>query len=406
MINKRLWKLTLGLIVLLSALSTVVIVIARLPNREVCLSIVRDSQTRETGVFDLTTDKVWLSTTLPHFANGSGSPDNKHWLSVRVRPKMQSQIVIETAGDASSAPANQTILLQAAFADSEHMFEKPGQLVWSGDSQHVAFLWDAQNGQRYLTTTRIDSTEQRTVELTQDGTFIDQLATWSADAQYLLVTQPPLVSGQPQYAYRVWSVADGQFVNGNAQFQRGGWSLQGHIFAGIRDAQLILWTPERETAIPLTLTQNQGVERVVWSPNGHYVTVQSFRPCAANESCAMRRVYDIFSADGKLLVANLTGGDWELASTQRPAEAWLADSQTWLFAQLQPDISVPTATDALIALHLDPITNMPTYQTLATHLVNAYVDNLFYTNWYSQTNSDLSRLKSPTVSRTREGSAG
>lgn len=120
----------------------------------------------------------------------------------------------------------------------------------------------------------------------------------------------------------------------------------------------------------------------------------------------MRRVYDIFSADGKLLVANLTGGDREFASTQRPAEAWLADSQTWLFAQLQPDISVPTATDALIALHLDPITNMPTYQTLATHLVNAYVDNLFYTNWYSQTNSDLSRLKSPTVSRTREGRAG
>jgi len=67
----------------------------------------------------------------------------------------------------------------------------------------------------------------------------------------------------------------------------------------------------------------------------------------------MRRVYDIFSADGKLLVANLTGGDREFASTQRPAEAWLADSQTWLFAQLQPDISVPTATDALIALHLD-----------------------------------------------------
>ena len=75
MIDTRLWKLTFGLIVLLSVLSMVVIVIARLPNREVCLSIVRDSQTRETGLFDLTTGKVWLSTTLPHFAYGTDSPN-------------------------------------------------------------------------------------------------------------------------------------------------------------------------------------------------------------------------------------------------------------------------------------------------------------------------------------------
>ena len=45
---------------------------------------------------------------------------------------------------------------------------------------------------------------------------------------------------------------------------------------------------------------------------------------------------------------------------------------------------MPTATDALIALHLDPITDTPTYQTLATHLVNAYVDNLFYTDLFPE----------------------
>ena len=260
MINARLWKLTFGSIVLLAVLSTFVIMIARLPNHGVCLSIMRNSQRHETGLFDLATGKVLLSTTLPHFANSSKAPDNKHWLIVRVRPKAQSQIIIGTDSDASSDAANQTVLLQAPFADSERLFETPGQVIWSIDNQRVAFLWTAQNGWRYLTSTRIDASEQRTVELTHDGTFIDQLYAWSADAQYLVVTQRSIMNGQPQYAIRVWSVADERFIDGNTQFLRGGWSPQGHVFVGIHNAHLVLWTPEHETTLPLTLTQNQEVE--------------------------------------------------------------------------------------------------------------------------------------------------
>ncbi len=270
-------------------------------------------------------------------------------------PDSSAQVILQ----AGPGPFSNDYILQKSVIDQLEAEGPRRTVAWSADGAHLAYLWTGLDGNSgaglqiplHLSHTLVKDGTTRSVTLPQ-GTGLCCIASVSPDG-----TVVALRSDSDDRLY-LWSLETLAPIDDAIRFTLGAWLPVGHTFVGI-DIQsatkldFLRW--DGSTAplrIPFTQTPRQPL-RVYLAPDGSAFAVENLLPpCAPTQPCPDQTTfYDLYSASGEIIAADLPGLSTRLTSAAAQAPApqystaatpdsrapavWSADSTRFLFFQPQ-----------------------------------------------------------------------